>query len=171
MWCSGRWKGKQKEDDQKGNGWTMQRNGVTRKYTFWKGRHKRNIIQRIKERRLNLFGHICRMEDSRLVKEVVFRDMKWKTKRGWPKKEWLDDVKEWCNKETYVLKRKAQDRDAWKIVIKCALDTNGWWTYGTLGGRIFYFIIIPKLPRNHWISSPQCLQTRPYSWQQTHPVE
>jgi len=71
---------------------------------------KRNILQRIKERKLNLFGHICRMEDSRLVKEVVFGEMKWKTKRGRPKREWLDNVK---------------DRDAWKIIVKCALDTNG----------------------------------------------
>ena len=86
---------------------------------------KRNIIQRIKERKLNLFDHICIMEDSRLVKEVVFGEMKGKTKRGRPKREWLDDVKEWCNKEIYILKRKTQDRDAWKIVVKGALDTNG----------------------------------------------
>jgi len=39
---------------------------------------KRNIIQRIKERRLNLFGQICRMENSRLVKEVVFGEMEGK---------------------------------------------------------------------------------------------
>ena len=36
---------------------------------------KRNIVQRIKERKFNLFGHICRMEDSRLVKEVVFGEI------------------------------------------------------------------------------------------------
>jgi len=74
---------------------------------------------------LNLFEHICRMEDSRLVKEVVFGEMKGKTKRGRPKMEWLDDVKEWCNEEICMLKWKAQDRDAWKIIVKCALDTNG----------------------------------------------
>src|SRR6218665_2726719 len=71
---------------------------------------KRNILQRIKERKLNLFGHICRMEDSRLVKEVVFGEMKGKAKRGRPKGEWLDDVKEWCNEEIFMLKRKSQDR-------------------------------------------------------------
>src|SRR6218665_500738 len=68
---------------------------------------KRNILQRIKERKLNLLGHICRMEDSRLVKEVVLGEMKGKTKRGRPKREWLDDVKEWCNEEIFMLKRKA----------------------------------------------------------------
>jgi len=50
---------------------------------------KRNIIQQIKESILNLFGHICRMEDNRLVKEVVFREMEGKrqeedcSKNGW----------------------------------------------------------------------------------------
>ena len=86
---------------------------------------KRNIIQRIKERKLNLFGHNCRMEDSRLVvMEVVLGEMKGKTKRGRPKREWLDDIKEWCNEEIYILKRKAQDRDPWKMKVKCALGTN-----------------------------------------------
>ena len=86
---------------------------------------KRNIIQRIKERKLNLFGHICRMEDSRLVKEVVFGEMEGKTKSGRLKREELDDVKEWYNEEIYVLKRKVQDTDAWKMIVKYALDTNG----------------------------------------------
>jgi len=81
-------------------------------------------MQRIKERKLNLFGHICRMEDSRLVKEVVFGEMEGKTKGGRLKREWLDDAKEWCNEEIYILKRKAEDRDAWKMIGKCALDTN-----------------------------------------------
>ena len=34
-------------------------------------RCKKNIIQQIMERKLNLFGHICRMKDNRLVKEVM----------------------------------------------------------------------------------------------------
>ena len=33
------------------------------------------------------------MEDSRLVKEVVFGDMEGKTNKGRPKREYLDDVK------------------------------------------------------------------------------
>jgi len=51
--------------------------------------------------------------------------MEGKTKSGRPKRECLDNVKEWCNEEMYILKRKAQDRDAWKMIFKCALDTNG----------------------------------------------
>jgi len=61
----------------------------------------RNIIQRIKERKLKLYGHICRMEDSRLVNEVVLGEMAGKTNRGRPHRKWLDEVKEWCNEEIY----------------------------------------------------------------------
>ena len=66
------------------------------------------------------------MEDNRLVKEVVFGKMEVKTKRGRPKREWLGNIKEWCNKEISILKRKAQDRDTWeKIVKSCALAPTG----------------------------------------------
>ena len=78
---------------------------------------KRNVIQLIKETKLNLFGHNCRMEDNRLVKEVVFEEMEGKTKRGRPHKEWLDDIKEWCNEEIHELKRKMQDRDTLKQIV------------------------------------------------------
>jgi len=33
----------------------------------------RNIIQLIMERKLNLLGHICRMDEQRLMKNVMFR--------------------------------------------------------------------------------------------------
>lgn len=61
------------------------------------------------------------MGDSRLLKEMVFGVMEGKTIRGRPTIEWLDDVKEWCNEVIYILKGKAQDRVAWKMIVKCAL--------------------------------------------------
>jgi len=64
---------------------------------------KRSIIQRIKERKLNLFGHIWRIEDNRLVKKVMLGEMEGKTKRGRPRREWLDDEKEWCNEEIIII--------------------------------------------------------------------
>ena len=55
----------------------------------------RNIIQLIMERKLNLFGHICRMDDHRLVKNVMFGMVNGTD--GRPSREWLDDVKDWYN--------------------------------------------------------------------------
>ena len=63
---------------------------------------------------MNLFSHIYRMEDNRLVREVVFGDMEGKLTRGRPRKEWLNDRKEWRNESIHELKRKAQDRETWK---------------------------------------------------------
>jgi len=39
-----------------------------------------NIVQRIIERKLNFFGHICRMQDDRLLKQAVFGIMDGKAK-------------------------------------------------------------------------------------------
>jgi len=86
---------------------------------------KRNI----RERKLHSFGHIFRMEDSRLVKEVVFGEMKGKAKGRSPKTKWLDDVRECCKDEIYILKKKAQgafsQRHMENDIFECALDTNG----------------------------------------------
>ncbi len=95
----------------------------------------RNIVQHIMERKLSLFGHICRMEDKRLVKGVVFGIMEGRTRRGRPSREWLDDIKEWCQMDIHSLSRMTQDRTQWKWRVRQALDTNGrepmeWWMDG-----------------------------------------
>lgn len=38
-------------------------------------RRKRNMVEHILERKLNLFGRKCRMKDNVLVKDVIFRTM------------------------------------------------------------------------------------------------
>ena len=45
-----------------------------------------NIMQRMIERKMNFFGHICRMQDERLIKQVIFGIMDGKNKRGRPKR-------------------------------------------------------------------------------------
>ena len=57
-----------------------------------------NIMQRMIERKTNFFGHICRMQDERLIKQVVFGITDGKNKRGRPKRRWTDDLADWCNK-------------------------------------------------------------------------
>ena len=85
----------------------------------------RNIVQLILERKLSLFGHICRMEDNRLVKRVVFGIMDGTNVRGRPNREWLDDIEEWCQTDIHTLSWWAQDRELWKRIVRNALDTNG----------------------------------------------
>jgi len=75
------------------------------------------IIDTIKKRKLRLFGHICRMDDSRLIKHIVFAKMDGKSRRGRPCREWLDDITEWCQRSGQELFHLAQDRQAWKNLI------------------------------------------------------
>ena|SRR6218665_2535393 len=42
-------------------------------------------------------------------------------KRGRPNRKCLDDVEEWRKEEIRILKRKAQDRDAWKMIVKMCI--------------------------------------------------
>ena len=86
---------------------------------------KKNVVQMMMEKKLKLFGHICRMVDNRLVKNVVFRIMDGHNRRGRPSREWIDDIKEWCRANVHTLSIMAQDRSEWKRVVVDALDTNG----------------------------------------------
>ena len=92
----------------------------------------RNIIQLIMERKLNLFVHICRMDDQRLMKNRMFwmvdgTSLRWRSSRVW-----MDHVKDWCNTDIHTLSRMAQERLLWGHVVKSALDTNGRWAHGLM---------------------------------------
>ena len=77
----------------------------------------RTIVDTIKKRKLGLFGHICRMEDNRLIKHILFSRMDGKSRRGRPCREWLDDIIEWGGHNVQDLVHLAQDRRAWKNLI------------------------------------------------------
>ena len=85
----------------------------------------RNIVQRIVERKMNFFGHICRMADNRMVKKVVMGYMAGNNRRGRPRREWLDDIREWGGADLPTMIRATQDRSGWKRMVSQAVDTNG----------------------------------------------
>jgi len=49
------------------------------------------------------------MENSRKIKSVVLGMMDGDNRRGRPYREWLDDIKEWCQKDIHLLIRIAQE--------------------------------------------------------------
>jgi hypothetical protein len=85
----------------------------------------RNVYQTVIERKLKLFGHICRMGDDRLVKTVVFGRMQGKARKGRPCREWLDDVTDWCQTDIQKLYHGAADRTTWQRIVQHVVDTNG----------------------------------------------
>ena len=95
------WKQKVKNED------IRERLGITR-----------NNISIIKERKLKLFGHMCRLKDDRLVKHVLFGDLRGKKKRGRPCREWMDDIRDWSEKTSHKLVDIARDRNEWKSFVR-----------------------------------------------------
>ena len=83
------------------------------------------IIDTIKKRKLRLFGHICRMNDNRLIKHTIFAKIDRKPRRGRPCREWLDDIKNWCGRRGQDLLHLAQDRRMWKKLIHTVVGPNG----------------------------------------------
>jgi len=77
-----------------------------------------NVIGFIKKQRLNWLGHVERMAEDNTVQRIK----RWKpTSRrpiGRPKTRWEDDVLEDIkNMNVSNLKKVAQNRDSWKIVV------------------------------------------------------
>ena len=84
-----------------------------------------SLLQKVIQRKLRLFGHICRMNDSRKIKTLVFGMMDGSNKRGRPQQEWSDDIEQCCGAALQELSHAALDRQRWAAIVTMASDTNG----------------------------------------------
>jgi len=64
---------------------------------------KEDLLQKAMKMKLELFCHIDRMNNSRKIKSVVMGKMDGNNKRRRPYRKWLDDIKEWCQKDIHLL--------------------------------------------------------------------
>src|SRR6218665_4009407 len=55
-------------------------------------RRKETVVQKIKERRLQWFGHVERMEEKRLPNAALHGHVEGKRSRGRQRKTWMDNV-------------------------------------------------------------------------------
>ena len=79
---------------------------------------KRELLGKIMTLKLGYFGHIMRDSGSPLTKQIVEGMIEGKRKRGRQKKQWYDNIREWTGLSYTKAKRKAQDRTAWRGVVK-----------------------------------------------------
>ena len=83
--------------------WTQK---VTNEELYRKIQLTETLLQKVIQRKLRLFGHICRMNDSRKIKILVFGMMDGSNKRGRPHREWSDDIEQWCGTTLQELRPK-----------------------------------------------------------------
>lgn len=86
---------------------------------------QRNVLQMVMERKLNFFGHICSMNNTLLIKQVVFGMIDGTGVRGRPIREWIDDIKEWCQMDIHSVSIMGPSRTEWKKFVRCVIDTIG----------------------------------------------
>jgi len=56
-----------------------------------------------------------------------------------PNKEWLDDIKEWCQMDVHSANILAQSRTEWRQFVKRVVDTNGHSAHESMDGWIPIF--------------------------------
>jgi hypothetical protein len=55
---------------------------------------KKNIVHKIEEQQLRWYGHVKRMENGKIVKQVAEWNPQGKRKRGRPINTWKDGIRE-----------------------------------------------------------------------------
>ena len=83
------------------------------------------VVDTVRKRKMELFGHICRMNGERMLKTVVTGMVDGSRGRGRPARRWIDDITKWCNCTIPEAVRKAGDRRTWRSTIELSTGLYG----------------------------------------------
>ncbi|PSN29914.1 hypothetical protein C0J52_23870 [Blattella germanica] len=85
-----------------------------------------DIVVEIKQDRIKWAGHIQSMSETHTVINIFIGKLEGKRRRGRPRKRWIDDIEEGLRKMgVRCWRKKAEDRDEWRQIIKKAKDLQG----------------------------------------------
>ena len=77
------------------------------------------IVDRVRSRKLELFGHTCRMPDNRALKGILFGTVAGRSYKGRPRKRWIDDILEWyvitAGGTPYTRSREMEEFRGWPL--------------------------------------------------------
>jgi len=65
------------------------------------------------------------MPNKQLKADKIYRMWHGSGIRGRPNKEWLDEIKEWCQMDVHSANILAQSRTEWRQFVKRVVDTSG----------------------------------------------
>ena len=75
---------------------------------------ERTVMDIIRKRKLQLFGHICRMPDDRLMKRLVLGMVEGGRQPEPPARRCFDDILMWCGQDIKGAVMMTDDRDNWR---------------------------------------------------------
>jgi len=85
------------------NEWVLNKAGV-----------KRELLDTVKARKLEYYGHNMRKQGSCLEKEITQGTMPGARRRGRPRTAWMDNIKTWTGLSVEESIRMTEDRDKWR---------------------------------------------------------
>ena len=77
---------------------------------------KLQVVEMVKRRKLVFFGHVCRQKG--LVRDVIVGVHPGKRRRGRPRRQYVDDIKEWTGATLGAAARKTEDRERWRALVR-----------------------------------------------------
>ena len=98
---------------------------VTNEVMREKARREETVVDMVRKQKMELFGHICRMKDERLLKMVMTGMVDGSRGRGRPARRWMDDITKWSSCTAPEAVRKAGDRQAWRAIIELGTSLHG----------------------------------------------
>ena len=89
---------------------------------------KRELLGHVRKRKLSYYGHLCRDHGCQITKTVVEGYVEGRRRRGRPRKQYIDNIKQWTQLTTSECVRAAEDRSRWKQLISQAMvaDDHTW---------------------------------------------
>ena len=89
---------------------------------------KRELLGHVRKRKLSYYGHLCRDHGCQITKTVVEGYVEGRRRRGRPRKQYIDNIKQWTQLTTSQCVRAAEDRSRWKQLISQAMvaDDHTW---------------------------------------------
>src|SRR6218665_249596 len=81
------------------------------------------VVQKIKKRRLQWFGHVERMEEKRVPNAALHGHVEGKRSRGRQRKTWMDNVREDLKEKNIDLTRigeATRNREVWRNLVRAS---------------------------------------------------
>ena len=76
---------------------------------------ERKIVETVKRRKLQYFGHVVRAQN--LCTHILQGFVEGKRSRGRQRRRWIDDIKGWTSRSAAECTTLAKDREGWRRLV------------------------------------------------------